>query len=316
MAINEKKLFNLLLKQYGFYIDEYDADGKKKWIALKDAEGGLYAVITSSAEDCNECYYHAEQYLKQKNVSFSLNNVIFTKSDNAVQSDDYNKLILNFKNNNISYCSSASLVLSRIINMMIDNEKSRSFLSLNVTNVLILINIILFAISCILSGSIMDINTNVLIAMGAKVDSYIWSGQVYRLITAMFLHGGILHIFCNMYALYSLGYVLEDVFGRKQYIILYFLSGICSNLLSAIISPYVSVGASGAIFGLFGAAAVFGFMEKDKIGKSFFYNMASVIFVNIIIGFSQPNIDNAAHFGGLVCGVILSFIILRRKAKD
>ena len=315
MAVNEKKLFNLLLKQYGFYIDEYEFEGKKKWIALKDTDGGLYAVITSDEEECNKCYYHAEQFLKSKNVSFSLNNVIFTKSNKQVQTDDYNKLIFNTKENSVIYCSSASDVLSRIINMMTNNEKSRLPLALNVTNILILINIIMFVVSCFLSHSIIDINTYVLVAMGAKVDSYIWSGEIYRLVTAMFLHGGLIHIFFNMYALYSLGYIIEDVFGKKQYMIIYFLSGICSNLLSAVISPYVSVGASGAIFGLFGAAAVFGFMEKYKIGKSFFYNMASLIFVNIIIGFSQPNIDNAAHFGGLACGVILSYIILRKRAK-
>ena len=226
MAVNEKKLFNLLLKQYGFYIDEYEFEGKKKWIALKDTDGGLYAVITSDEEECNKCYYHAEQFLKSKNVSFSLNNVIFTKSNKQVQTDDYNKLIFNTKENSVIYCSSASDVLSRIINMMTNNEKSRLPLALNVTNILILINIIMFVVSCFLSHSIIDINTYVLVAMGAKVDSYIWSGEIYRLVTAMFLHGGLIHIFFNMYALYSLGYIIEDVFGKKHSIIIYFLSGI------------------------------------------------------------------------------------------
>ena len=307
MAVNEKKLFNLLLKQYGFYIDEYEFEGKKKWIALKDTDGGLYAVITSDEEECNKCYYHAEQFLKSKNVSFSLNNVIFTKSNKQVQTDDYNKLIFNTKENSVIYCSSASDVLSRIINMMTNNEKSRLPLALNVTNILILINIIMF----VLSNLYPEILSMFILEPGA-----VKAGEYWRLITAAFLHADIIHIFVNMYSLSIIGSQLETFLGRTKYLSIYLFSAITASTLSCVVTKGLSLGASGASFGLLGSLAYFGYHYRLYFGSVLKSQILPVIAINLIIGFTVPLIDNAAHIGGLIGGVFITMALGINDKKD
>ena len=121
-----------------------------------------------------------------------------------------------------------------------------------------------------------------------------------------------MHIAFNMYALYSLGNLVEQIYGTKKYLIIYFASGLLASFTSYKLSPYVSIGASGAIFGLLGACAVFAYKEKERIGKDFLIDMASVIFLNVIIGLTMSNIDNVAHLGGLFGGVLISIIFHKR----
>ncbi|MDP4143760.1 MAG: rhomboid family intramembrane serine protease [Bacillota bacterium] len=179
-----------------------------------------------------------------------------------------------------------------------------------ITYGIIVINIIMFMIEAYLSGNPLDIDINILSFLGAKNNVLISQGQYFRLITAMFLHGGLVHIALNMYSLYSVGPLVEEVYGRNKYIIIYLLTGIAASLSSFIFSPNtISVGASGAIFGLLGAVLIFGFRMKDKIGKGFYRNILSVIVINVFIGLTLPNIDNYAHMGGLAAGILLSNVL-------
>ncbi|HEY5561283.1 MAG TPA: rhomboid family intramembrane serine protease [Clostridiaceae bacterium] len=183
-----------------------------------------------------------------------------------------------------------------------------------ITYILISINVFMFIISAILSQSVMSISTNVLISLGAKVDYLIASGEVYRLITCMFLHGGLMHIVLNMYALYAIGPLIEKVYGRKAYIILYMLSGILSSLFSFVFSPSVSIGASGAIFGLMGAVLIYAFKYRSQLGRKFLNNISMIIAINLAIGITLMSyIDIYAHIGGLIGGIIISFIFLNKK---
>ena len=145
--------------------------------------------------------------------------------------------------------------------------------------------------------------------MGAKVNDLISAGQYYRFVSCMFLHGGILHLAVNMYSLYAIGPMVEKVYGKVKYIAIYFVAGVCSSIFSYIFSTGVSVGASGAIFGLLGAVLVFAIKSKGKTGNVFIKNILSVIFVNILIGITLPNIDNFAHVGGLLGGIVISFLL-------
>ena len=149
--------------------------------------------------------------------------------------------------------------------------------------------------------------------MGAKVNTLIDDGQWWRLITAAFLHGGLIHILFNMIALKSIGVQVEKIYGWKKYLVIYFTAALGSSALSYVFSPKsISVGASGAVFGLLGAMLIFGIIKRDIIGKSFVFNIIQVIFLNIVIGLTVPNIDNWGHIGGLILGALVAKILFKQ----
>lgn len=186
-----------------------------------------------------------------------------------------------------------------------------------VTMSIIAINIILYIITAIMSKNIFDINAYVLLYMGGNYGALVSHGQVWRLLTCAFLHGGLIHILCNMYALYALGPQVEILFGRVKYIIIYLLSAIGGSLLSYKFSPSsLSIGASGAIFGLFGAMVVFVLKYKDRIPKKVLNNLFGVIILNLLIGFNLQGIDNFAHIGGLLVGALVAFLFLMQKTRN
>ncbi len=175
----------------------------------------------------------------------------------------------------------------------------------------------MYLITAFLSGSIFTSDIRVLIFLGAKVNSFINNGEYYRLITAMFLHGGLIHLALNMYALNSIGPLVEIYFGKVKYLIIYFISGILSSYFSYLFSSSVSIGASGAIFGTLGATLIIAYKNRKKGGKEFLNNIISVIVINLILGFSIPNVDNFGHIGGLIGGVIVTLLLMNRtKAKS
>jgi membrane associated rhomboid family serine protease len=128
-------------------------------------------------------------------------------------------------------------------------------------------------------------------------------GEYYRLLTAAFLHAGVFHILLNMFALAQLGPVLEHALGRVRFIALYLLSALGGSVLSYLLSPpnTLGVGASGAIFGLFGAYYV---VVRRLGGET--RSILVLLAVNLVITFSIPIIDWRAHLGGLVVGLVLA----------
>jgi rhomboid protease GluP len=184
------------------------------------------------------------------------------------------------------------------------------------TIILIAVNVVMYLITALLSGNILDSDINVLIFLGAKYNRYILSGEYYRLVTCMFLHGGLIHLVFNMYALYSIGPLVEKIHGRIKYLIIYFVSGIMSSLFSFIFSEGVSIGASGAIFGLLGTTLVFAVTMRKNIGKDFLRNISSVIIINLFIGLTMSNIDNYGHIGGLLGGAVIAVLLnIIRKSE-
>ena len=186
-----------------------------------------------------------------------------------------------------------------------------------VTMIIIAINVVLYIITAIMSKNILDINAYVLLYMGGNYGALVSHGQVWRLLTCAFLHGGLIHFLCNMYALYAIGPQVEILFGRVKYIIIYFFSAIGGSLLSFTCSPNnLSIGASGAIFGLFGAMVVFVLKYKDRIPKKVLNNLFGVIILNLLIGFNLQGIDNFGHIGGLLAVALVAFLILTKEARD
>jgi len=133
-------------------------------------------------------------------------------------------------------------------------------------------------------------------------------GEYWRLITAAFLHGSPLHLFVNMYALNIIGTQVENFMGKKKYLAVYFGSAITASMMSAAITSTLSLGASGAIFGLLGALAYFGYHFRLYIGGAL-RQIIPVILINLFIGFMIPFVDNAAHIGGLIGGGFLAMAL-------
>ena len=168
-----------------------------------------------------------------------------------------------------------------------------------ITEIIIALCVIMFFVS----GMGFDLNS--LLYFGANSSLLVRSGEIFRLITYMFLHAGFIHIFLNMYSLYIVGTKVEDFFGKWKYIIIYLFSGICGGLLSIGLNQNViSVGASGAIFGLFGALIYFGYTYRGYVGAIVKSQIVPIVIYNLIIGFFIPGIDMWGHVGGLFAGML------------
>lgn len=145
---------------------------------------------------------------------------------------------------------------------------------------------------------------------------YVRAGEYYRILTAGFLHANLIHLLCNMYALFILGSQLESFIGKFKFTIVYFFSAITASLMSMVfLKDGISVGASGAIFGIMGAILYFGFHYRVYLGNVIKTNLIPVILINLAFGFMIDGIDNFAHIGGL-CGGLLINIGLGVKYKS
>ncbi|MFR2665565.1 rhomboid family intramembrane serine protease [uncultured Clostridium sp.] len=314
----EKKLFNTLVSKAGFYIRSFYSESLKKeqWIAILENESMLYSIIIAENSYNVSLYDETYKYLKSLyNKNIVINEIVTIEGSYDYYEHD-NMLIYSLRDKKVVYSSNSCKLLIPIINEMDitkkTNNKRDKYMML--TNILIAINLLVFLISAWISKNIFNIDIYTLIIMGAKVNSLIDKGQVWRLITCAFLHGGLIHIFFNMYALKILGPEIEYVYGKIKYLVIYLLSAIAASIFSYIFGPQsVSVGASGAIFGLFGAMLIFGIKHRKQMGKAYMMNILQVIFVNVIIGISSSNIDNAAHFGGLIVGALIALLLGERR---
>jgi rhomboid protease GluP len=146
---------------------------------------------------------------------------------------------------------------------------------------------------------------------GDKANEFILQGELWRLITPIFLHASIFHIGFNMYALFVFGSGLERAYGHWRYLVLYLLGGFAGNVFSFIFTPSESLGASTAIFGLVSAEAVFVYQNRNLFGKrarSVLLNLLLVVVVNFALGLTPGSmVDNFGHLGGLIGGAIFAW---------
>ncbi|KPL75282.1 hypothetical protein AC812_09660 [Bellilinea caldifistulae] len=150
--------------------------------------------------------------------------------------------------------------------------------------------------------------TDLLAAYGAKVNPLITAGQYWRLITPMWLHGSILHIAFNMYALFIFGSNLERYYGHIRFLLLYLISGYAGNVISFMMTPRPSLGSSTAIFGLLAAQAVFLYQNRQLIrnARSLLTSTLMIAAINLLLG-TSPGIDNWGHLGGLIGGLAFAW---------
>jgi rhomboid protease GluP len=185
-----------------------------------------------------------------------------------------------------------------------------------VTPVLVAANVLVFLWTVWRGAGFFDSNGLVMIALGSDYGPLTTSGEWWRLITSTFLHFGILHIALNMWALWGTGQLVERLYGSRYFLLLYMLAGICGSIASVAWNPGVnSAGASGAIFGVFGAMLAFVANKKAGVPTAIVQqhrgSTAAFVAYNLLNGFTHAGIDNAAHLGGLIGGFAIGWLLVR-----
>jgi membrane associated rhomboid family serine protease len=194
-----------------------------------------------------------------------------------------------------------------------------------VTNIIIAINVIVFVILALLNRTYsFDQSEQGLLAIihaGAQVNLLVQHGQVWRIFTAMFLHFNILHIALNMLSLFFIGTAVEVFFGKWRYLVIYLGAGILGGIFTYFLDPssvIPSAGASGAIFGVFGALGVFYFVNRRNMGsfgRGAITNWLFWLGLNLFFGFSSANIGIWDHIAGLVAGMLIALLLIPRTKR-
>lgn len=159
-------------------------------------------------------------------------------------------------------------------------------------------------------------DSRVLLALGANETAHVLAGQWWRLLASLFLHSGVLHLLMNGWALYQLGSLFERWVGAGRMLTVYFASGIAGSVASLFWTRGLSVGASGAIFGVLGALITFLLRRRSLLlpyARSLLGQLVMWAVINIALGFSIAFIDNAAHLGGLAAGLLLGLVLNDRR---
>ncbi len=186
-----------------------------------------------------------------------------------------------------------------------------------ITSGLLVINLLVFAVMLVFGAGLWHTSNGLQLAWGANFGPATQDGQWWRLFTAMFIHFGIVHLGLNLWALWDVGRLVERLYGRLNFTVLYLTSGVLGNVLSLVVqgNRAVSGGASGAVFSLYGALLVFLWRERKQVERSEFrwlFGAASVFtLLTLGLGLVVPGIDNAAHVGGLLAGGLLGAVMAR-----
>lgn len=176
------------------------------------------------------------------------------------------------------------------------------------TRILILANVLVFAWTSLNNATASGAS---LVHYGAFYGPNVQNGEWWRAFTAAFIHDGFLHIAFNMFALWQIGTIVEKLFGTPKMAMLYVASIIGSGWAIYQFSySEVTIGASGAIFGLFGALVAAG-LRLGKYGQQLVRSMLGLVIINVLLGFMIPNISQAGHLGGLVAGFVLGVFLYR-----
>jgi membrane associated rhomboid family serine protease len=163
------------------------------------------------------------------------------------------------------------------------------------------------SISLIAIFLLQELTGTLLVKSFALFAPLVTSGEWWRLITAGFLHGSILHLIFNVYILWVIGSQLESIVRNIKFIVIYFVSLLGGSLASYLFSPFgsYSIGASGAIFGLMGAMVVVGRKRNLDISQ-----ITTLVAINVVIGFVLSGIDWRAHLGGLAAGAVITWVLI------
>ena len=348
--IEEKQLLSMKIIHYFVVKENYNpivisGISNEVWLENKNNVYSMIRVVISNIRNQEQYDYdilkttHIAKQIKRKTFDFSMKvlsiyiedefykniNIendnkytsIFIKDENDFKSNPY--ILKEFKNisDRFIYKENGFDLISRITKEMgeknlIEGEKREKIMKNKkpiVTYGLLMINIIVFILMYLIGNGSED--TNTLINFGANYVTLTKAGDYYRLITAAFLHIGIIHLVLNMYSLYIVGTQIEYFYGKIKYLIIYLASAFIGSLFTVVLSStnVVAAGASGAIFGLLGSIVYFGYHYRGYIGNQVISQVIPVVILNLLIGFTTPGIDNFAHIGGLIGGYLISMTL-------
>ncbi|GAA0181193.1 hypothetical protein SH2C18_37590 [Clostridium sediminicola] len=325
-----KYLMDIMSQDYGYKTEQFSSRDMNEtfWGVFRYEGDKKVAMVFLDDTDffkIDEQTYRSRTYWEYSDLK--LIKIIFSDDQRWLDSNftkDITErvIVISNRNERIYFFTREEEVIALQLNNLLDNRKKYDTkrkrgidTAATATYVLITINVLMFILTSIFSGNFIDSNIEVLIYFGAKVNSLIRGGEYYRLLTSAFLHGGFIHLAVNMYALNALGPLVEKVYGRIKFLIIYFVSAFVASIFSFSFSASVSVGASGAIFGLLGATLIFAYKMRNKIGTKMVSNILSVIALNAFLGLALPNIDNFGHLGGLVGGTLISLALGLKKLR-
>jgi Uncharacterized membrane protein (homolog of Drosophila rhomboid) len=186
-----------------------------------------------------------------------------------------------------------------------------------VTPIIMMLNILVFIVMVVNGVHFMEPDAETLYNWGGNFGIQTVQGEYWRLTSCMFLHAGVLHLLMNMYALVSVGVFLEPLIGKARFLTAYFVTGIVAGMASIYTHPQiVSVGASGAVFGMYGVyvSLLTTNLISKEVRKAMLPSMGVYIGYNLIYGMKE-GIDNAAHIGGLVSGFVIGYLFLLSLKK-
>lgn len=194
-----------------------------------------------------------------------------------------------------------------------NNQKNEFYLksdNILLTYHLLCINLFIFV--CML---LFQAKENCIMLLGTEYHAIFDMHQYYRIITYCFIHSSVMHLVQNSVFLYFFGIHTEQLYGKIQMIMIYFLSAIGAGLFSALCNDGIAVGASGAIFGLIGAVLTYSYKHgKKSIGMNYMTLLLLVI-IALLSGMLQQNVDYFGHFGGFVVGILVSFLLLEHQKR-
>ena len=177
------------------------------------------------------------------------------------------------------------------------------------TFILIALNVLFYVYTSVAGGDFLSTSGDMIWLYG-QVNELVLSGQYWQLVTSMFVHANIAHLAGNMLFLLIFGLRGEEMFSLPEYLLVYLLGGLTGNLLSLVFLPLgvPSVGASGAIFAMFGACTVY---ARRTVSQSIIGALIYAFFLLFLS--SGPNVNNLAHIGGLVTGLLIGYVLARNR---
>jgi len=181
------------------------------------------------------------------------------------------------------------------------------------TLILIALNIAFYIYTSVVGGDFLNTSVDMILQYGQVNSLVIYSGYYYQLLTSMFVHANIAHIAGNMLFLLIFGLRGEEMFSLPEFLSIYFLGGLTGNLLSLLLLPLnvPSVGASGAIFAMFGAATIY---ARRTVSQSIIGALIYAFFLLFLS--SGPGVNNFAHIGGLVTGLLIGYLLATRRKPE
>jgi rhomboid protease GluP len=198
-------------------------------------------------------------------------------------------------------------------------QSSRDSASLTIA--IIVLNVAVFGLMVMMGVSPLNPSADSVLKWGADYGPLTLDGQWWRLFVSLFLHFGLVHLLFNMVVLANIGRFMETLLGKAAYLILYIVSGVGSEAASLWSHPsMVSAGASGAIFGLYGGLLAFLLRHRDSISPAALKSLSggALLFVgyNVVYGLFRPEVDLAAHLGGLVTGFLLGLFLVQPFSQE